>query len=81
MAISIFNRANTTLDKIDSFVDGAAVKRVGERHFEMCQQNLSETINVSEGAICQTILDLYNSQEIVVEPAGTMSMYRFRTDQ
>ncbi|MEO9952668.1 threonine ammonia-lyase IlvA [Nonlabens sp.] len=74
MATSIFNRENTTLDKIDSFVDGAAVKRVGERNFEICQQNLTETINVSEGAICQTILDLYNSQAIVVEPAGAMSI-------
>ncbi|MFT5925294.1 MAG: threonine dehydratase [Rubritalea sp.] len=40
----------------------------------MCQQNLSETIDVSERAICQTILDLYNSHAIVVEPAGAMSI-------
>lgn len=79
MAISIFNKVNTTLDNMDSFVDGAAVKRVGELNFQICRQNLSETLNVSEGAICQTILDLYNSQAIVVEPAGAMSITALET--
>ncbi|KQC31978.1 threonine dehydratase [Nonlabens sp. YIK11] len=74
MGTSIFNRQNTTLDNIESFVDGAAVKRVGERNFEICQRNLERVISVPEGAICQTILDLYNQQAIVVEPAGAMSI-------
>ena len=74
MGTSIFNHVNTTLENIDSFVDGAAVKRVGERNFEICKQNLEKVISVPEGAICQTILDLYNRQAIVVEPAGAMSI-------
>ncbi len=74
MGTSIFNNENTTLLKIDSFVDGAAVKRVGERNYAICKQNLDRVIHVPEGAICQTILDLYNRQAIVVEPAGAMSI-------
>jgi threonine dehydratase len=45
------------------------VKRGCERNFEMYQQHLSETIHVSEGANCLTILDVYNSKAIVIKPA------------
>ncbi len=74
MLTSIINKKNTTLDKIDSFVDGAAVKKVGDLNFEICQQNLDEVVTVPEGKICQTILDLYNKDAIVVEPAGALSI-------
>ena len=74
MLTSIRNKENTTLEKIDSFVDGAAVKRVGDLNFAICQQNLDEVITVPEGKICQTILDLYNKDAIVVEPAGALSI-------
>lgn len=74
MKTSINNKINTPLHKIDSFVDGAAVKRVGDLNFEICQQNLSDMITVPEGKICQTILDLYNKDAIVVEPAGALSV-------
>jgi len=74
MKTSIYHKINTSLEKIDSFVDGAAVKRVGDLNFEICLQNLSEMITVPEGKICQTILDLYNKDAIVVEPAGALSI-------
>ncbi|WP_343328748.1 threonine ammonia-lyase IlvA [Polaribacter staleyi] len=74
MLTSIKNKKNTALDVIDSFVDGAAVKRVGDLNFAICKQNLSEVITVPEGKICQTILDLYNKDAIVVEPAGALSI-------
>ncbi|WP_299669510.1 threonine ammonia-lyase IlvA [uncultured Polaribacter sp.] len=74
MCISLKNKKNTTLEKIDSFVDGAAVKRVGDLNFAICQQNLYDVITVPEGKICQTILDLYNKDAIVVEPAGALSI-------
>lgn len=74
MLTSIKNKKNTTLDVIDSFVDGAAVKRVGDLNFAICKQNLTEVITVPEGKICQTILDLYNQDAIVVEPAGALSI-------
>jgi threonine dehydratase len=74
MSTSLKNNRNTELNHIENFVDGAAVKRVGDLNFAICQQNLHDMIVVEEGKICQTILDLYNKQAIVVEPAGALSI-------
>ena len=63
-----------TLDKIDKFVDGAAVRRVGDLTFEICKENLDRVITVSEGQVCSEILSLYNEQAIVVEPAGALAI-------
>jgi threonine dehydratase len=62
------------LKSIERFVDGAAVQKVGSRNFEICKQNLDKMITVPEGKICQSILDLYNQDAIVVEPAGAMAI-------
>lgn len=74
MKTSIHNNKNTTLDEIENFVDGAAVKRVGDLNFEICRENLHDVITVDEGKVCQTILELYNKEAIVVEPAGALSI-------
>nr|WP_154657962.1 threonine ammonia-lyase IlvA [Fictibacillus gelatini] len=63
-----------SLDKIDKFVDGAAVKQVGELTFDICKEVLDDIIEVPEGKICTTILDLYNENAIVAEPAGALSI-------
>ncbi len=62
------------LENIDSFVDGAAVKRVGDATFEICKQVIDDMHLVPEGKICSTILKLYNEEAIVVEPAGAISV-------
>jgi len=74
MSNSIKNNKNITLKSIEKFVDGAAVKRVGDMNFEICRTNLHDMITVPEGKVCQTILDLYNKEAIVVEPAGALSI-------
>ncbi len=74
MSTSIRNGKNTALKHIEKFVDGAAVQRVGDLNFEICKQNLDDMVTVSEGKVCQTILDLYNKDAIVVEPAGALSI-------
>ncbi len=63
-----------SLDHIDKFVDGAAVKTVGEKTFEICKSTLDDIILVPEGKVCTTILDLYNENAIVAEPAGALSI-------
>ncbi len=63
-----------TLDTIDTFVDGAAVKRVGEIGFELSKKSLHDLLEVAEGSISSTILRMYNEDAIVVEPAGAMSV-------
>ena len=63
-----------TLDSIDSFVDGAAVQRVGDRSFSFCKQLVDDMILIPEGKVCTTILQLYNEEGIVVEPAGALTV-------
>lgn len=63
-----------TLDKIDKFVDGAAVKEVGGLTFQHAKVLVDEVTTVSEGAVCSTILDMYTKQAIVAEPAGALSV-------
>jgi threonine dehydratase len=63
-----------TLETIDRFVDGAAVKRVGDVTFSVCKEVLDDMHLVAEGKICTTILKLYNEDAIVVEPAGALSI-------
>jgi len=74
MSTAIKNQKNTPLKSIDTFVDGAAVKQVGDINFSICKEFLYDMITVPEGKICQTILDLYNKDAIVVEPAGALSI-------
>lgn len=74
MMNSLLQNENTTLAEIDKFVDGAAVQRVGERNFSIVQQLVDQVVSVPEGKICQTILDLYNRDAIVVEPAGALTL-------
>lgn len=62
------------LNSMDRFVDGAAVKRVGDITFDICKDVLNKIILVPEGKICTTILELYNKDAIVVEPAGALSI-------
>ena len=62
------------LDQIDSFVDGAAVKRVGDVTFDICKRVIDDMHLVPEGKICSTILKLYNEEAIVVEPAGALAV-------
>ncbi len=63
-----------TLDNIERFVDGAAVKRVGDLTFEICKEVLDDMRLVPEGKVCSTILKLYNEDAIVAEPAGALSI-------
>ncbi len=74
MKTSIEENQNTALKTIDKFVDGAAVKQVGDKTFEICRYNLEDIILVPEGKVCTTILRLYNEEAMVVEPAGALTI-------
>lgn len=74
MAKSLEKNQVLTLNEIDKFVDGAAVKRVGNLPFEMISKLIDDIILVPEGKACTTILDLYNENAIVAEPAGALSI-------
>lgn len=74
MQTSIKEGQVVKLPQIDSFVDGAAVKEVGEKTFAICRDLLKDVVTVPEGKVCTTILELYNEHAIVAEPAGAMSV-------
>jgi threonine dehydratase len=63
-----------TVANIDRFVDGAAVKRVGDLTFSICKEVIDEMHLVPEGKVCSVILKLYNEDALVVEPAGALSI-------
>lgn len=63
-----------TLESIDSFADGAAVRRVGTLTYEICRDVLDQVVTVPEGRLCTMILRLYNDDGIIVEPAGALAV-------
>ena len=62
------------LDHIDTFVDGASVKRVGDLNFQICKDKITRMQLVDEGKICGTILNQYNQAGMVLEPAGALTI-------
>lgn len=64
------------LDHVDQFVDGAAVKRAGALTFQALSQagDVVSVVSVDEGAICTAMLDLYQNEGIIAEPAGALSV-------
>jgi threonine dehydratase len=64
-----------TLPKVDNFVDGAAVARIGELNFEALKHFLPHQVQlVPENAICVTIGEMLNLEGVVLEPAGALSI-------
>lgn len=62
------------LEQIDRFADGAAVKQAGQLTFSLCNELLEEVVLVPEGKICSAILELYNRNAVIAEPAGALSV-------
>lgn len=67
-----------TLGEMDTFVDGAAVRRVGDLTYQICSRVLDDIVTVPEGAVCTTMLEMYNRNGIVLEPAGALSITALR---
>ena len=65
------------LKKIDTFVDGCAVSRVGDLTFEICRKNLEKVVVLPEGKVCNTMIGLYQNEGIITEPAGALSLSAF----
>lgn len=72
MKASLNSGQVTRLDTIDPFVDGAAVKQVGDLTMDICMDVLDGISVIPEGKVCTTILQLYNENAVVAEPAGAL---------
>jgi len=63
------------LDHVDTFVDGAAVGRIGEKPFELLRdRHLSDVLTLSEDRICTTMIEMLNVEGVVLEPAGALAI-------
>ena len=67
-----------TLEQIDTFVDGAAVGRAGDITYRICSELLDDVLTVPEGAVCTAMLEMYNRNGMVLEPAGALSVTALR---
>ena len=74
LKVSMEAGKNTRLQEVDNFADGISVKEMGARNFFICHQTVDQCITVPEGKISTSILNLYNEEAIVVEPAGAVSV-------
>lgn len=78
MKVAIETGEVVELEHIDKFIDGAAVKKAGKKTYDICKEVLDDIITVPEGAVCTTIIQLYNKSAIVVEPAGALAIAALR---
>ena len=64
------------LDHVDQFVDGAAVRRAGALTYQALAAagDMVSVTTVDEGAVCTAMLDLYQNEGIIAEPAGALSV-------
>ncbi|MDN6130604.1 MAG: threonine dehydratase, partial [Corynebacterium casei] len=69
-----------TLDTVDPFVDGAAVKRIGQTPYNILDANRGRLHwdTVTEGAVSTELLELYQNEGIIAEPAGALSVAGLR---
>ena len=61
------------LPELDTFVDGAAVRRVGDVSYPLVRDSGAELTTVAEGRVCTEMLDLYQIDGIIAEPAGALA--------
>lgn len=67
-----------TLQHVGIFADGAAVRRVGDETFRLCQEFVDEVITVGTDQICAGIRDIFNDTRSIVEPAGALAVAGIR---
>ncbi len=73
MAAAVAAGEPVVLKDLDSFVDGAAVRRAGSVTFPIVRDLVEELVTVEEGRVCTEMLDLYQWEGIVAEPAGALA--------
>lgn len=73
MALALKRGEPTPLEHVDPFVDGASVRTVGQHTFAVAEAARPRMVSVPEGRICVEMLDLYQSDGIISEPAGALS--------
>ncbi len=63
-----------TLERVGTFADGVAVRRVGEETFRLCQELVDEILLVTTDELCAGIQDIFEDNRTIVEPAGALAV-------
>ena len=63
-----------TLGEINTFVDGAAVRKVGQHTFDFCRRYVDRVLLLAEGKVCTTMIALFQNEGIITEPAGALAL-------
>jgi threonine dehydratase len=74
MAQSLLRGRRLSLNRVDAFADGVAVKKVGVETFRLCRDLLDGVILVDNAAISAAIKDVFNDTRSIVEPAGAVAV-------
>lgn len=76
MVAALASGEPVTLEHVDQFVDGAAVARAGAMPYAALSAagDMVSITTVDEGAVCTAMLDLYQNEGIIAEPAGALSV-------
>lgn len=74
MAVSVQNRKLTKIQSVDTFVDGASVQQPGDITFNLCLDNVDQIELIDNNLLCHTIVQLYQEDGCIVEPAGALSV-------
>lgn len=78
MAAAVAAGSPVELAEVDTFVDGAAVARVGRLTFPIVRDLVDELVTVPEGAVCTEMLELYQTEGVIAEPAGALASAALR---
>ena len=74
MTQAIINNKPIELKYLDTFVDGASVKKVGDLTFNFCKESLDDIKIIDNGKLCYDLLEMYQEEGIILEPAGCLSV-------
>jgi threonine dehydratase len=71
---SLLRGAPVTLERVGTFADGVAVRRIGDETFRVASEVVDEMILVSTDEICAAIKDIFEDSRVIVEPAGALGV-------
>tara|TARA_B100000767_G_scaffold197092_1_gene184110 strand:- start:194 stop:1429 length:1236 start_codon:yes stop_codon:yes gene_type:complete len=75
LAAAVLAGEPTTIKNVDTFVDGAAVARIGKHTFAALKGiDADHVLAIPEDRICTTILEMLNVEGVVLEPAGALAL-------
>jgi len=74
MTLSLKANRPVELESVGLFADGVAVRKVGEKTFSICKNNVDEMVTVNTDEICAAIKDVFEDTRSILEPAGALSI-------